>query len=251
MRLERINWTQAEAYFKQNDMVIIGTGSIECHGKHVALGTDFLVPSRIIELMEPRTDVLIAPTMPYGSCEYLGDFPGTVNLGYDVLYAVMTKITESLYKHGARKFLFMNGHGGNNAALEQVCMDLDKKGAMGCILNWWTLAWVLDPAWKGGHGGGEETAAMMAIGDDLVDTSLMMDNNIQHLTENLKTTGFGSINFKGFDILTRRSVRKMSDNGWIGIDHPTTATKEWGQKMLEGCAQYALDFIEEYKKVQL
>ena len=229
MRLERINWTQAEEYFKHNDMVIIGTGSIECHGKHVALGTDFLVPSKIIELMEPRTDVLIAPTMPYGSCQYLTDFPGTVN----------------------RKFLFMNGHGGNNAALEQVCMDLDGKGAMGCILNWWTLAWVLDPAWKGGHGGGEETAAMMAIGDDLVDTSLMMDNNLQHLTENLKTTGFGSINFKGFDIITRRSVRKMSDNGWIGIDHPTTATKEWGQKMLEGCAQYALDFIEEYKKVQL
>ena len=129
MRLERINWTQAEEYFKHNDMVIIGTGSIECHGKHVALGTDFLVPSKIIELMEPRTDVLIAPTMPYGSCQYLTDFPGTVNLGYDVLYAVMTKITESLYKHGARKFLFMNGHGGNNAALEQVCLDLDSKGA--------------------------------------------------------------------------------------------------------------------------
>ena len=91
----------------------------------------------------------------------------------------------------------------------------------------------------------------MAIGDDLVDISLMGDNNLQHLTENLTTSGFGSINFRGFDILTRRDVRKMSDNGWFGVDHPTTATKEWGQKMLEGCAQYALDFIEEFKKVQL
>ena len=225
MRLERINWTQAEEYFRHNDMVIIGTGSIECHGRHVALGTDFLVPGKIIELMEPKCDVLIAPTM--------------------------TKITESLFRHGARKFLFMNGHGGNNAALEQVCMDLDRKGGMGAILNWWTLAWTLDPAWKGGHGGGEETAAMMAIGDDLVDKSLMADNNLQQLTENLKTSGFGSINFRGFNILTRRSVRKMTDNGWIGTDHPTTATKEWGQKMLEGCAQYALDFIEEYKKIEL
>ena len=251
MRLERINWTQAEEYFKHNGMVVLAVGSVECHGKHVALGTDFLVPTRIIELMEPRTDVLIAPALPYGSTEYLAGFPGTVDLGYDVLHAVVGRICDSLYSHGARKFLFMNGHGGNNAALQQVCMDLDKKGAMGCILNWWTLAWTLDPAWVGGHGGGEETAAMMAIGDDLVDISLMGDNNLQHLTENLTTSGFGSINFRGFDILTRRDVRKMTDNGWFGVDHPTTATKEWGQKMLEGCAQYALDFIEEFKKVQL
>jgi creatinine amidohydrolase len=201
--------------------------------------------------MEPKCDVLIAPTVPYGSTDYLADFPGTVNLGYDVLYAVVSKITESLYHHGARKFLFMNGHGGNNAALQQVCMDLDRKNAMGCILNWWTLAWTLDPAWVGGHGGGEETAAMMAIGDDLVDKSLMADANVKDLTENLKTSNFGAINFRGFDILTRRNVRKMTDNGWIGVDHPTTATREWGQKMLEGCAQYALDFIEEFKKVEL
>ncbi len=251
MRLERINWTQAEAYFKQSDMVILGTGSIECHGKHLALGTDFLVPNKIIELMEPKCDVLIAPTIPYGSCDYLEDFPGTVNLGYDVLYALYSRVTDSLYNHGARKFLFMNGHGGNNAALQQICMDLSKKGAIGCILNWWTLAWVLDPAWRGGHGGGEETAAMMAVGDDLVDTSLMSDAGISDLSENLKTMDFGNIRFKGFDIMTRRPVNHMTGNGWTGPDHPTTATKEWGQAMLQGCANYALEFIEEFKKVKL
>ena len=251
MRLERISWPKAEEYFKHNDMVILPTGSVECHGRHVALGTDFLVPQKIIELMEPKCDVLIAPALPYGSCEYLEDFPGTINLGYDVLYAVVGKIAENLYRHGARKFLFMNGHGGNNAALEQVCMDLDKKGGLGAVLNWWTLAWTLDPSWKGGHGGGEETSAMMAIGDDLVDKSMMADSNIKDLTGNLKTTGFGTIDFRGFNIITRRRVRSITDNGWIGTDHPNTASKEWGEKMLKACADYALDFIEEFKKVEL
>ena len=35
MRLANITWPQAQAYFKENDMVLIGIGSIECHGRHI------------------------------------------------------------------------------------------------------------------------------------------------------------------------------------------------------------------------
>lgn len=31
MRLERMTWPMAEAYFKENDMVLISIGSIESH----------------------------------------------------------------------------------------------------------------------------------------------------------------------------------------------------------------------------
>ena len=251
MRLERISWKKAEEYFKTHDIAVIPVGSIENHGSHLALGTDFMVPSKIAEQIDRETDVLILPAVPYGVADSHMGFAGTISLGYDGLLLVMRRICNQLYGYGVRRFVFLNGHGGNDGVLQEVGIELNEKGAIAAIVNWWQLAGEINPDWKGGHGGGEETAAMMAIGDDLVDTSQMCDNNLQHLTENLKTTGFGSINFKGFDIITRRSVRKMSDNGWIGIDHPTTATKEWGQKMLEGCAQYALDFIEEYKKVQL
>jgi tRNA pseudouridine55 synthase len=40
---------------------------------------------------------------------------------------------------------------------------------MTVILNWWLMAWDMNPAWKGGHGGGEETAAIMGIDPSLVD----------------------------------------------------------------------------------
>ena len=62
MLLSEITWVRAEEYFKHNDMVIIPIGSIECHGKHMPLGTDTLIPDKIIELVRKQNDdILIAP----------------------------------------------------------------------------------------------------------------------------------------------------------------------------------------------
>ena len=35
--------------------------------------------------------------------------------------------------------------------------------AMLAEMNWWLMAWDLNPAWKGGHGGAEETAGVLAV----------------------------------------------------------------------------------------
>ena len=91
MRLEHLTWPQAEAYFKTHDTVILPIGSIECHGRHMPLGTDALIPARLLELLEPQCpDTLIAPLLPYGACDSQTDFPGTISLGHDVLYQVLT-----------------------------------------------------------------------------------------------------------------------------------------------------------------
>ena len=43
----------------------------------------------------------------------------------------------------------------------------------------------------------------------------------------------------------------MTANGWIGPDHPKKATIEWGNEMLETTANYIVDFINEFKTVDL
>ena len=253
MRLEKITWPMAERYFKGNDMVLLPIGSTECHGRHMPLGTDTLIPNRIVELLEEKSDILVAPTIPYGACESLSPFPGTINLGSDVLYMVLTRVVGELYKHGARKILILNGHGGNIKTIERVGMDFEKQGALLVMLNWWLMAWDMDPAWKGGHGGGEETAGIMGVDPSLIDYSELTDEplKLKDLSENLVATGFRTVRFKGVEIDILRSVPNITDNGWIGPDHPKTATVEWGQKMLQTSADYIADFIEEFRKVEL
>ena len=59
MRLTNLTWPKAQEYFEKNDMVLISIGSIECHGRHMPLGTDTLIPEHLLEKIEKKSDVLI------------------------------------------------------------------------------------------------------------------------------------------------------------------------------------------------
>lgn len=252
MRLAHVSWVKAEQYFKNNDMIIIATGSNECHGKHIALGTDTLIPNKILDLIEEKSDVMIAPILPYGACDDLSKFPGTITLGTDVLYSVLKKITDGFFGFGVRRFVFLNGHGGNINVLDRICSELHQRGALAVELNWWLMAWELNPAWKGGHGGAEETAAVMAVNENFVDKDMIGPMELKNdIGENMVTTGFRSVKYKGVTVQFPRFVKEYAGNGWIGPDHPEKATPEWGREMLQATADYIVDFMQEMKKLKL
>ena len=115
------------------------------------------------------------------------------------------------------------------------------------------MTWDMKPEWKGGHGGAEETAGIMGVNPDLIDYSELTEEplKLKDLNENLVATGFRTVKFKGVEVEVLRSTPNVTDNGWIGPDHPKKATVEWGQEMLQTCADYIVDFAEEFKKVDL
>ncbi len=75
MRLANLTWPKAQEYFEKNDMVLISIGSIECHGRHMPLGTDTLIPDFLLEKIEQKSDVLIAPTIPLRRLPESGPVP--------------------------------------------------------------------------------------------------------------------------------------------------------------------------------
>ena len=103
MRLSNLTWPKAEEYFRAHDTVL----------RHMPLGTDTLIPDFLLDKIEQKSDVLICPTIPYGATESLCDYPGTINLGTELLYQVLGRVCDSLFQHGARRFVILNGHGGN------------------------------------------------------------------------------------------------------------------------------------------
>lgn len=253
MRLANLPWPKAEAYFSQSDLVILAVGSIECHGRHLPLGTDTLVPDRLLEMIEARrSGVLIAPTIPYGSCDYFMEYPGTVDLGDDLLYRVLARVADCLYAHGARHFVILNGHGGNARAINQVGYDLYRRGGLLAALHWWKMVWDMNPAWKGGHGGGEETAAIMAIDPAMVDAGeLYHALSLRPVSDDIEATHFTAAAYKGVSIEIPRPTWAVTDNGWIGKDHPQTATEAWGKAMLTTCADYIVDFLSAFARAPL
>ena len=251
MKLQEITWVDAQKYFETHDTVVIPLGSTENHGSHLALGTDFLIPTRLCDYIEEDCDVLITPVVPFGIADHHVSFPGTLTLGYEGLYMVISKIAWQLYGYGARKFIFLNGHGGNNPVLNSVYMELSAKGAEGTLVNWWQLAGDLNPAWKGGHGGAEETAAMLAIDPKYVKMEYYKERGEQDLSEGLKCCGMNAVDFQGISMMVPRLFDKFAPAGWYGPDDPVTATVEWGKEMLDTTGKFIAAYVNEFAKVKV
>ena len=257
MFLSKMNYREVENYLKTSDTIVIPVGSLENHGLHLPLGTDTLIPDRIAQLLDERSDLLIAPTVNYGATDDLAGFTGTISIGTEGLSCLLRAICDQFYRHGFRHFMILNGHGGNTAAIQAVGSHLYRKGAYLANLNWWLMAGQLNPEWAGGHGGGEETAGVMAVDPALVKTEYMnLPEGIKNdLGDELPYDAWTSIRYKGVSITVPREVKDITDNGWLVHafkgDVPTRATPEWGREMLETVADYIADFGKAFGKTKL
>lgn len=265
MRLERSTWPQVEAYFAQSDTVMLLFGSIEQHGRHNPLGTDLFAPLKLAELVEGRLPgLLVAPALPFGATPRFTEFPGTVSLGDELLYRVVLHMCESLYTYGARHFVFLNGHGGNTKALLDAGLTMSRRGCRCALLDWWSMVRDINPEWAGGHGGGQETSAMLYIDPTLVDTAAIDDMRLVHDAQSepstggeafetfgFETVGFDRVSFKGVTLQMPRPTRDYAENGWIGPDHPRDATAQWGEEMLGAVAGWMVEFIPAFEGTPL
>ena len=252
MRLANLTWPQAEKVLSADPVVILPIGTAEQHGRHLPLGTDMLAPEAVcdrIERIDP--DVVILPSWSYGQCDSQTEFPGTISLGPELLYQVVMKIFTGLMRHGVRRFIALNGHGPNCGPIERAALELSRQGAMLAELNWWRYVWDLNPAWRGGHGGGQETAAILAINPDWVDRSAFEPAMMRGVGEELPASGWSAVRYKGVDIPIPRLDVDVTDNGWLGPDPLETATAQWGEEMLQAAADWAADFIGAYRRVKL
>ena len=252
MRLVNLTWPRAEQVLANDPVVILPIGTAEQHGRHLPLGTDMLAPEAVCDLIEAKDpEVLILPSWSYGQCDSQTEFPGTISLGPQLLYEVVMKIFTGLMRHGARRFIALNGHGPNCGPIERTALELSRRGAMLAELNWWRYVWDLNSAWRGGHAGGQETAAILAINPDWVDRSAFEPAKMQGVGEELPASGWDCVQYKGVDIPVPRLDVDVTDNGWLGPDHLETATSEWGEQMLDAAADWDVDFIEAYRKIKM
>jgi creatinine amidohydrolase len=90
-----------------------------------------------VEAAEPL-GVPVLPSLPYGITPYFGAYPGSPTLTVETYQSVVRELLDSLYEQGFRRFLLVNGHGGNDpggsAAAEWSAGHPD---AQTVWHNWW------------------------------------------------------------------------------------------------------------------
>ncbi|WP_027893892.1 creatininase family protein [Calidithermus chliarophilus] len=137
MRLYDLNWMQLEAYLERDDRIVWPLGCTEQHA-YLSLGTDSILAERVaLEAAEPL-GVPVLPPLNFGMTPSFLAYPGSVSLRVQTYMALLRDVLDSLLRQGFRRFLVVNGHGGNTPALGLVREWLaDNPQAQVRFHDWW------------------------------------------------------------------------------------------------------------------
>jgi creatinine amidohydrolase len=138
VRARELNWLQVEEYLERDDRVVLPLGSTEQHG-YLSLETDNILAERVsAEAAEPL-GVLVLPVFAYGLTPSFAAYPGSPSLRLESYAAVLRDLLDSLHGQGFRRFLLVNGHGGNVPAGGLVReWTMSRPDARAIFHSWWS-----------------------------------------------------------------------------------------------------------------
>lgn len=170
MRLAEMSWTDARD--TNVDVVLLPVGSTEQHGPHAPLGTDWMLAEAVADRAQAESEhsVVIAPTLPIGVAAEHRAFAGTLWLSPDTFRETIRETVSSIAHHGWDHVIIVNGHGGNIAALNEICAAITREDIAHCVPFTWFDSIDLPSDIPMGHAGAIETAGILATHPELVDT---------------------------------------------------------------------------------
>lgn len=253
---------------QRTNMVIIPVASLEQHGLHLPIGTDYLNGVERAKLIAQRTDVLVAPILLPGQSPYHMGFPGTITLSSETIQAVYVEATKSLIRHGFKRFLFLNAHGGNRAITTFIVDRINQETA-GIAVD---LGAAAAPFRKGTaippstvfdrHGGVGETSNSLYLIPSLVDmdraetATLSMPEHLQNMVPEViagdptALTVFLAEGLKAEETGKGTSSDQMSSTGVWGVRDLQESSAEQGRQETEDFVQASVQFIERWNELR-
>lgn len=232
LRLDEMTWPDVQASIKKGaDTVVFGVGSTEQHGPSLPLMTDRRIADYVASMLAVNLEnALQAPTIHVGHSDHHLAFPGTVSLSVATLQAVIFDYVRSLVRHGFKKIVITNHHGGNCEAIETALTDLKTEYTDIKFVYFYdqdtteTLEklcheFQLTPGELGTHAGDLEASLMFYLEEDLVVRDRLVKGFTGELTPEIRKKA----HTEGFESVTENGVmgdqRKASvEKGRIYID---------------------------------
>ena len=188
-RLDEMTWPEVDEAARAGRIPVLPVGSVEQHGPHLPLKTDWFACSSIAEeAARSSAGALIAmPPVHYGLVPHVMDFPGTITANWITLVDYCLGVTKSLEHHGFKRIIVLNGHGSNRHLLEAVARrTVLETDALCAVTSWWDLLRVdkdFEATWREsifpggcGHACELETSLLLHLDADSVQEDKIEDS---------------------------------------------------------------------------
>lgn len=238
----RLRAEQLREKAREDAIVILPIASLEQHGPHLPVEVDSVLGETVahrtaMEAAARGQPVLVLPVLWTGLSEHHMSFGGTVTLDNATFAALVEGVVRSVLRHGFRRIVLLNAHGGNENALRTITDDLTPKLRMPIVqFTYWyaaavAIAKILETQGGLQHACEAETAMMMAVRPDLIATDripLAKANTTPDLSDVV-----------GGGVYMWRSIGSRSGSGVIG--NPEAASAEKGERLFAAIATALAD----------
>jgi len=250
-------WVLAETNYAhtkehQYEVAVLPFGATEPHNLHLPYGMDqfegAIVGEKICEAAYERgANVVLLPTIPYGSQTNMFQVPLAMNLNPTTLITVVKDLVASLVRGGVRKVLLLNSHGGNE--IKTILRELNGTTPANLFLCNWYKAFTDEYSnifdHPDDHAGEMETSFAMAFFPDLInrkpDGSLAADNGA------VAEPRFEALR-EGWVSITR-PWHLLTSNTGVGYPHEASAEK--GRQMMDLLVARLATFLVELSETPL
>ncbi len=240
-------------------IVIVPTGSTEQHGPHLPIDTDIVNAYEISKQAAKKVGALVAPPLYYGISPHWMNYPGTMSVRQDTFVDFLSQICSSLAKHGFKRLVIVNGHGGNDAAVQLAAQNIAESGGGRCIvaaLSYWNIASQeinsIRESPRGGiaHACELETSLQLHFRGDLVRMqrakknmmNAVSDFSISDLTDGKRGAFIYKVGGGG-------TTAEPGESGVIG--DPTIATKEKGERFFGAISERLASFLGQFSEIEV
>lgn len=231
--MDKLTYVEVKEIIEKGiDTIVIPIGTMEAHGPHLPLSTDVLIPVSLAERIADAVDGLIAPPVYYGVTRTLLAYSGSLMIPSEVFKEYVKAILISFARHGFKKAIVINGHGGHLDELKEIAIEVWTKSQLKTVMFHWWIA--LEEFTKdffkeqGGHAAVDETAMIMAIDESLVKKELYSEEAL-------------ATNMQGVDVYPFHGPVILYKKG----EGLPTFNAEKATEYIEGVARKATEIIKE------
>jgi creatinine amidohydrolase len=234
LHLHELAQPDAARLLGETRTAVVVAGSVEQHGPHLPLGTDWLAAVGIGERVAELLGSPLLSLSPVGVAPYHGSWPGSLSLRPETLVALFVDVTDGLAAAGVERLLVVNWHEGNTATLRLAAQEAQLRHERLQVVI--AEAHIAARDLSGGelpltHAGSLETAAVLAVDERLVDVARAVNATPDEVGD------------EGHELFRRRDVfpvlrdfHDVAPTGWYG--HPDEVTKERADELVARVARH-------------